>query len=667
MSQCRIIRILILTFVSVFSIQRSSWSEDAAPDEELIERAAEWRYLPGPNELPDRWSSLEFDDSEWKTGKAGFGYGDGDDRTVLRDMEGNYTILLIRRTFNVADPSVLKKLFLYVNYDDAFIAYINGKQVAAGAAVRNPKTGAVRIQVHEAIGLEEFAIDDASDILKAGNNVLAIAGYNAGKESSDFSLDPVLRTAPRRHIDGETGLRFTASEYRQDLAEFRERLLDQSSYLTLRGFDYETAIQELHDSISDETMPYEFIRGLQKIIAKIGDCHAGVRPAAPPTASGYLPFRIADTRDGLAAIKLNADEPYDADHPYLDSLDGRPMRDWLDAAGEYVAYGSPQLRHRRAIRQLAQFDLLRNDLGVPRTQDVSIGLQSNNGSAKIILRGRLSRLTWGAMEVQQLPTRLLDGNIGYLRIPQMDNRSIDGIVDEIFDFRDSRGLIIDVRDNPGGRYGVLRRIYPFFVPPDAPPRVTNIAAFRLSDHFQPNHIAYRPTYRASWNGWDEAELAAIDDAMKKFKPNWVPPKDKFSEWHFMLLSRKRSGQRRGFLRPLVRRNYFYYDRPVVVLCNAGSFSATDGFVNAFAAIPTVQVIGEPTGGGSGATRRFKLPNTGATVALSSMASFRPNGKTFDGNGVEVDISLKPSLADFISDSDSVLDRAVQEINKRAKE
>ena len=50
-----------------------------------------------------------------------------------------------------------------------------------------------------------------------------------------------------------------------------------------------------------------------------------------------------------------------------------------------------------------------------------------------------------------------------------------------------------------------------------------------------------------------------------------------------------------------------------------------------------------------------------------MASFRGNGKTFDGNGIEVDILAKPSTEDYLSESaDSVLDRAIQVIRKQAK-
>jgi C-terminal processing protease CtpA/Prc len=136
----------------------------------------------------------------------------------------------------------------------------------------------------------------------------------------------------------------------------------------------------------------------------------------------------------------------------------------------------------------------------------------------------------------------------------------------------------------------------------------------------------------------------------------------------MILSRARSGRGGPSQRTAagISDDYFFYNNPVVVLSNAGSFSAADGFVNAFGDLPQVTVIGQPSAGGSGATRAFRLPKTQVTVALASMASFRPNGKLFDGNGIEVDVLATPSLDDFAAGNDSVLARAVSVIEEKAK-
>ena len=228
-------------------------------------------------------------------------------------------------------------------------------------------------------------------------------------------------------------------------------------------------------------------------------------------------------------------------------------------------------------------DVMQRELAIPKTKTVTIGLRSEDGTQHKILKKLVSSQMIPPAQINPGPSRTLDGNIGYIRIPQMDNRLTELIVDQIKEFRETSGLIIDVRNNSGGRYGILQAIYGFFVPDDAMPYVTNIAAYRLSHRFSKDHIAYRPTYRANWKGWSEAERKAIAAARTIFKPEWSPPKNKFSDWHYMLLSRQRHGRVQSVASRILGRekgnDYYYYDKPVVVLCNASSFSATDGFLS----------------------------------------------------------------------------------------
>ncbi len=617
----------------------------------LIGKHAQWKYQASADAAPEGWKEPAFDDRSWKSGPAGFGYGDDDDRTVLKDMQGQYTTVYLRGEFLWQEKTPARRLVLYVNFDDGFVAYLNGTQIVAASVARREND--LKVSLHEAKGHEPFVVENASRLLKPGRNVLAVEGHNANLDSSDFSLDPILATGELKSLVGAEG-------YRADLDEFRRRLADQSSYLTRRGFDYAPALKELRNSINDETQMGDFVCGLQKIVAQIGDCHAGVSSKAWPSADGFLPLRAADTDSGVAALKLHENEPLDAECPCLESIDGIPLERWLEAAGRFVDQGSPQLIHRRSLGWLGRVSVLREELGLPGEAIVTVGLRSADGSKHCQKRLRLTGQRYSVANVKLEKTRRLDGNLGYLRIPAMDKRLVDTVVSQLREFRDTDGLIIDVRDNGGGTYHILRAIYGFFMPKDAEPYVTNIAAFRLSKRFRENHIEYRPTYRAEWDGWNEAERAAIAQAAKRFRPEWQPPEGKFSDWHYMVLSPNRSRDLLGD----GAEDLFYYDKPVVVLCNARSFSATDGFLSAFADLPQVTLVGESSGGGSGSTRRFTLPNTEIRIALSSMASFRANGKLFDGNGVEVDVPVKPTLEDFTERADSVLQRGVQVIHEK---
>ncbi len=167
----------------------------------VIRKNAEWQYLAGRHPKV-AWTRTSFTEADagragWKTGQAGFGYGDNDDKTLLKDMEANYTVVYVRRFFDVADVGGVRKLGLMINYDDAFIAYLNGKEVVRANIAKGSGESISGIGGHEAEGYEYFEIKDPRNHLRDGTNVLAIEGHNVNAGSSDFSLDPYLMTALR--------------------------------------------------------------------------------------------------------------------------------------------------------------------------------------------------------------------------------------------------------------------------------------------------------------------------------------------------------------------------------------------------------------------------------------------------------------------------------------
>ena len=150
-----------------------------------------WQYLAGAH-APEGWTKIDFKADGWKTGPAGFGYADNDDRTVLDDMLKKYTTVYIRKTFDGAALKEATHLALAVSYDDGFIAYLNGVEVirAGVSSGRGAKVG--RVFNHEAGSYKTFAIKDFQKLITPGKNVIALEGHNAAIDSSDFSLDPYL-------------------------------------------------------------------------------------------------------------------------------------------------------------------------------------------------------------------------------------------------------------------------------------------------------------------------------------------------------------------------------------------------------------------------------------------------------------------------------------------
>ncbi len=165
-------------------------------DPRYIKREETWKYLVPPSETgspPAGWNDIGFDDRDWESGQSGFGYGDGDDFTELPQDLG---VVFIRKEFNVNDPSALLNLVLKIDYDDGFIAYLNGERLASdGAPQTEPTFGTKASGKHEAGTARLFDFSDHLHLIQPGSNVLAIAGLN-DTPSSDMSLIPELGVVP---------------------------------------------------------------------------------------------------------------------------------------------------------------------------------------------------------------------------------------------------------------------------------------------------------------------------------------------------------------------------------------------------------------------------------------------------------------------------------------
>lgn len=157
----------------------------------IIKPQASWHYLV-ENDPPDDWTQSAEVTKAWKQGPAGFGYGDGDDRTELKTMRGRYSRVYVRKGIPGSELKNLKSLALAINYDDAFIAYLNGHEIARINVGQGRGAKASKIGSHEAQGYELLPIENFQKLLREGNNVLAIEGHNTSLTSSDFTLDPYL-------------------------------------------------------------------------------------------------------------------------------------------------------------------------------------------------------------------------------------------------------------------------------------------------------------------------------------------------------------------------------------------------------------------------------------------------------------------------------------------
>ena len=158
----------------------------------IIPIGGNWKYFKGTSYPGDEWNLISFNDSSWLEGVTGIGYGDGDDATVLSDMSNNYVTVYARKTFSLNDPSTVSEMIFNIDYDDGFIAYINGVEIARGHMPSGIPENNTMASGHEAGTPVSFDVSQFTNVLVQGTNLLSVEVHNSEIASSDFSMIPEL-------------------------------------------------------------------------------------------------------------------------------------------------------------------------------------------------------------------------------------------------------------------------------------------------------------------------------------------------------------------------------------------------------------------------------------------------------------------------------------------
>jgi hypothetical protein len=151
-----------------------------------------WKYMIPSSAVNSNWNTVGYNDASWSSGPGGFGYGDGDDNTTFPNTISCYQ----RKTFNIVDVNAIDVIVLNIDYDDAFVAYINGVEIARDniTSVGQPAYNQTSDGLREAIVYQgayptSFTIDAAfiAAHLVNGTNVLSIQTHNESQWSSDMT------------------------------------------------------------------------------------------------------------------------------------------------------------------------------------------------------------------------------------------------------------------------------------------------------------------------------------------------------------------------------------------------------------------------------------------------------------------------------------------------
>ena len=292
----------------------------APPITILAEAAAKTVYVPtgASDGFTDgggnSWNDLAFDDNGWTSGNGGVGYEQGSgyqnffDINVETDMADKETTCLIRIPFTIAAGALTDKTGaeIRVRYDDAYVAYLNGTEIARRnfTGIPNGVSTGTNHADGAAVVLESVDISAHFALLnEGGENLLAIHGINTSTGSSDFLISAELRVSEVPAGGGVGGIISpTAIEYTGTLpiastTTAQARVFDGSSWSALTEATFTPGFSALAVS---EIMYNPFPSSAEEIAAGHGD--SGNFEFLELLNSGSSPLDLSGVRftEGLA-------------------------------------------------------------------------------------------------------------------------------------------------------------------------------------------------------------------------------------------------------------------------------------------------------------------------------------------------------------------------------
>ncbi|MFV2068142.1 MAG: CotH kinase family protein, partial [Pirellulales bacterium] len=151
----------------------------------------------GGDLLGRSWTAVDFDDSAWRDGPTGVGFVDSESlqdliaTDIRSEMQGITASAYLRVPFTIEQPRAVFSLQLRMAYDDGYVAYLNGVEVARANAPDtlgpNSEATSTRSDLF-ARDFEEIDISEQIGLLRDGTNVLAIQGLNRRASGDPFFL-----------------------------------------------------------------------------------------------------------------------------------------------------------------------------------------------------------------------------------------------------------------------------------------------------------------------------------------------------------------------------------------------------------------------------------------------------------------------------------------------
>jgi hypothetical protein len=156
----------------------------------LVATGATWRYLDDGTDQGTNWIGANFNDSNWRLGRAKFGTGDVA-VTEIRIGPANITTYF-RHSFNASSASAYTNLIFRVLRDDGVVAYLNGREIFRMNMPTGPINYLTPVPANQPVGGTNewfyFPTNISASFLLNGPNILAVELHQTAS-TSDAGFD----------------------------------------------------------------------------------------------------------------------------------------------------------------------------------------------------------------------------------------------------------------------------------------------------------------------------------------------------------------------------------------------------------------------------------------------------------------------------------------------